>query len=627
MVTPPTFFPAEVERSRAAVADDARYTSSGLYFFELRIPGAALEAGAPGEIESFLFPLVINPTSIEMVEPFTLMDTPGLDGSLYLEENGIIRRGLRIEGTTGFKPKRLPMNYMIPQAEFTKVDRSYNLRGENVPTAFSGQRHFQFLQDRVFRLYGDLKRNPEYAKDTELLFHNQKDQEHWKVAPRQFVLRRMAPKGTLYYYLIELLVYDKAQEPLLVAASPDSSILDTFNDIRNGVTKIREAIASAKGAINELTRVVNEITRVVTSFSRVFEDALGLVNTVDNFLNGVTNAITAPIDAFNETVTAFEDMIATIETMDERYADQVKSSVLALNDSLNRVAVATGGFSPPPGSELQRVRNLSQLSTSTSSEALSTAAANPPGSLRAFASTGSGVRAGDLGRSLGESGVDGVEPKFSSLVERTVAPFDTLPSLAAKHMGDARLWRQIAVVNKLKYPYISAHALPGTVSPGSSLLIPSNVPSVPSITGAGVIGARVSESAEARLLGRDLEIEFTDDGKLDVKIDTMRGLSDAARIDGIKNLVQAVRIRVTTERESESLTPRLGVRRIIGLGFPEVDEEITLLRISEAVLADPRVQALVEAKLNTSNPDAVDCDLTFSVRGFDSPVSTRARVG
>jgi hypothetical protein len=75
----------------------------------------------------------------------------------------------------------------------------------------SGQRQFQFLQDRIFRLYSDLKQNPDASAGTKLYFHNPKDQENWRVIPMSFTMSRAAPRSTMYFYDIQLLVVEKTK--------------------------------------------------------------------------------------------------------------------------------------------------------------------------------------------------------------------------------------------------------------------------------------------------------------------------------------------------------------------------------------------------------------------------------
>ena len=67
-------------------------------------------------------------------------------------------------------------------------------------------------------------------------------------------------------------------------------------------------------------------------------------------------------------------------------------------------------------------------------------------------------------------------PRYTGFREVTVLFGDSLPSIAAREMSDARRWLDLALANGLKSPYISEEGVPGTLRPGQPILIPTTEP-------------------------------------------------------------------------------------------------------------------------------------------------------
>jgi len=195
------------EQFRRELTGDDKFWKQFTYFFELAVPAEVWPLG------SLLFPLVLPPESISFEEPFAVEQTQTQDGGLIVEENGIIQRRMTIRGHTGWKPRKLPHTAITALMGIPSEKRSFDRTLKPlVLDAISGQRHFQYLQDAVFRTYADLKRDPDMAKDTRLFWHNPKDDEHWEVVPLSFTLERSASRRMYYQYNINLLVVGKASE-------------------------------------------------------------------------------------------------------------------------------------------------------------------------------------------------------------------------------------------------------------------------------------------------------------------------------------------------------------------------------------------------------------------------------
>ena len=172
---------------------------------------------------------------------------------------------------------------------------------------------------------------------------------------------------------------------------------------------------------------------------------------------------------------------------------------------------------------------------------------------------------------------------------------DTLQSLAAKRLGDARKWRAIAVLNNLTEPYISKDGFPGTKKIGDRILIPSFDPPPQNRAITPVIGVAPNVPAEKRLLGTDLKLKRLTDRPgdfYDFEIDVEAGSDDIKTTEGIDNLKQALLVRLRTERGTNQLYRQVGHERVIAVSEPGIDRDQVIFRIGQAVRADPRVTDL-----------------------------------
>lgn len=606
------------EATRQEAANDAKFYRSFIYFFELRVPAEAYPAVAG---EGLLFPLMLNPEMITLSEPFAVQETPTADGGLFVEENGIIRRTLRIAGSTGWKPRNLAMS---PALTVIRLENpSFKRRGTWTPFALSGHAHFKFLQDTVFRTYGDLKRNPATALDTQLIFHNPKDDEHWLVVPKEFRLDRDARAPLTYRYSIDLLIVDKAEDRELRLSS-DKGLLDSIKDV---ISTVRGYLDLAISAVKDVTKFVNELTSIVHDIGATLDKVSGFLNSVSDFISGVGDFIAAPFKMIGTIVSDLDKAITKLAAAPFAAANSVIASFRRMQDAFDGFGTHPEVFETEVRKFLRNVRGQGELTTSTTQRSLKKAAATPATTLRGLQAQGTKSTAGDLDRANGEFGVGRNEPTFHSAAEYEVADGDTLSSIAAQRLGDARLWRQIAALNRLRAPYISRSGLPGTKRPGDKILVPSRAPAPENEAGASIIGARPTEDIADRLLGRDLMLvpSAVDPKKYTVAIDTSGGSTDARTISGVDNLAQALKFRLSVEQGTDLLYKNIGYRRVVGLNIPIVDAESLRLRLSEAVIADPRISTVGAVKISeSSSADAIEVELDAAVRGFNDPVTVTA---
>lgn len=643
------------ELSRQAVADDGDFWQKYTYFFELIVPA---EVSNTGETQ-FLFPLILPPNAYQLSEPFSAEESETQGAGLIVEENGIIKRMITISGNTGFKPRPLKVAWMQASPAYLPPDKkSYSrMLPTKVPANISGQRHFQYLQDSVFRTYADLKRDPTYAKETKLIFHNPKDREHWWVVPKNFTLTRDVSSKLLYNYEITLLVVDKADEEY-DNFSEDKALFDQIKDTMRTVKKATDIVS---GAYNDLTNLVNEIRLVVQNIDTILSGVSNIVTAMENFRDGVTNLINVPYDWVTTSISEFETASYKIHTWLEYgeltddakdFPDDVRQKFLKIINGLCLVGSDPSNFETPLDKAIKEVKDLQEARKSISNtryqEALDGTYPTTFDEVRAL---GTSITPGEAITAQGQETIGGEVLKYKSVKQVPIGANDTLASLAAKYMGDVRKWQYIAIANGLKPPFIDAQAstpLVNAVSEGSQITglasgadespfnsslgtghkikIPNNLRSTSELPMLPVTGVRLEEKLEDHILGTDFYLigdtnaANTSRMLYDIPIDTEKGSVDAKLISGLDNLKQFVIIRLITERGTDQLYKKLGLRRIIGLNFVPLDLESSKFRLIESLATDPRIVAVNNLTIE-QNLDSLSMDMDVVIRGLSETKS------
>jgi len=627
-----------------------------LYYFELKIPAKVAASMNIGD-GTFIFPLVIPPQNYTMEEPFTVEITPTQGGGLYVEENGIVQRTIRISGHTGWKPRTLPLKKTVAPIMET-ADRSYSRSLKNTWIgALSGQRHFQYLQDSVFRTYGDLKKNPETSDGTRLFFHNPRDQEDWEVVPQRFTLTRSSGQPLLYNYDIELLAVGPA-ENAKADFSEDQSLYDKLKD---GMAWIKSGLDWVQGAVNDLTAMINEVRLFIADINTILDSVNTIMEAVRDFLDGTTALIQAPYAFLETTIEMLENALAiegaaqdlrdaTKATLD--FPEIARQKVRQVQDGLERLGTAPSRWERGHDTVMADIRNYQEVRRRVSADRRTEARnSTAPSTFTDLRNWGSKLTPGEEIAINGEIVLSGQVFKFRSAKQAIVSQGDTLMSLAAQYLGDARLWQHIAALNGLKPPFINDQAsaplvgsrlsgtssgadsgpFPQSLGIGSKILIPSNQLSTLDLPVLPIAGVKLDEPADNQLLGVDLALEvvtgYTGErgARYDIPVDTDMGSVDAKIVEGKANIVQAVFQRLVTDRGTDTLYKNVGIQRVVGLGFTTVDIEMARFRITEAVRADPRISAVQDAQFE-QNEDAFSADITVSVRGSAETFMLKAAI-
>lgn len=621
------------ERARQEVTGDDKFFKKLIYYFELRVPSDIMSGVGAGFQASFLFPFMLNPKMIKMSEPFTVELTPTQGGGLFVEENGIIMREITITGDTGFKPRNLKGSPGFVLSALKTEKRSFGRElSPYVYAALSGQKHFQYLQDAVFRTYADLKRDPETAEKTQLIFHNPRDDEHWLVVPREFSGERTSDKPVHYPYTIQLTAVDIAEE-LNADFSEDKGLLDQLKDV---IRQVKQAIDLVQGAINDITAIVDEIERFVKDVGKIIDAVGDVIGAATDFVEGAKDLIESPLGVLDSVSGLVDDSMELVEAVDAAgdaaasLPDNVRQKFRQIGDGLDRIASYPLAFERSAAARMRLLKQQQELLASVSrdrqNEALET---SPPNTLEATRNLGTTVTQGDAISARGTIAVGRGVEAYTSTREISIAQGDTLTSLAAKHLGDARLWQHIAVTNGMKPPFLNEIAdvsladedvLPGTLTIGDKILIPNFARPPEQQPLLPILGVRVDEPPENRFLGTDFKLADVSSRPgapvFDWEVDVEGGSTDAKHVSGIDNVSQGLLTRLSTERGTNKLYTNMGLERVVGTNFIGVDLEMGQFRIIQCVSADPRVAAVRGVRFYPGPDDGLISEMDVELRGF-----------
>ena len=527
--------------------------------------------------------MVLNPRSYTLSEPFMVTLTPGEDDSVVEESNGIIIREITLEGTFGLTKKR--------------AQGFGGAQGGGNP--LSGTEHFNFLRN-LFREYSARKKDPRTAATTQLIFHALRDDDHFLVSPRTFVMPRDARRTRVHYdYHITLAAIDEASAIEAVDES-GFNYTDALRDL-NGVFN------DARAAIVDLSTNVSQIKRKVGNIQAVLGNAIQIVNAVGGFLSGVDDLINFPLN-----------LVATIADQLARAADRLIDSIGTLaftsaefvtlsedSRSIRRLEAAIDKFAMYDEKFQDTIENiedlfLGEIRIINSDVATGTGGATDGSRLRVVA----GFELSIAGLSI---------PRESGLGVVEIGPTDTVESIAA---AAGTTPEAVIIINDLRPPYITRFGGPGIRRPGDTLLVPVNTGGGTS-TGRGVTDYLTAEDA---LYGIDIAIDdplFDREGLLDIRVDLVNGASDFALRRGIENVVQGLEITINTERGATVFIPDLGIRRNVGGRGTIQHVLLASVVLREAILSDTRV-ASIESTRVVLDQDVLTQEITALLVGQQS---------
>lgn len=612
------------EESRQALTGDDRYFKKDPYAFVLNGPSLK---GSLGFFGRAVFPLPLNPETFEYSMPFAAEITPLQEGGIVAEEGGITVGELTIEGTTGWKLRAENDTSFGPgDGEFTGQLATHHSLFQDI----SGQMHFWRLANRCFDAYSSLKKDASTSSATSMEFHSIKDDLHLTVIPREFSLRRGAARERVTYrYVIRCAVIGPASNEIHIP-SPDVGLLQSF---KNSISKIRTAVQSISAAVDDITAAIDEIRRTITGIAGILDDVARIVDSFTDLINGVKAFADIPKAFINGVANLLESAANLAGTVASFPAD-VAQSFRGLADDLDRLATSSASLFRETFDEVAKKyekrstppRLGDDATRDSAASSLQVKASAAGGTLKISEVFGGAVKPGDVARAriappreqarLGNQVLRGFE-------ERVVGQGDTLQSLAARYLGNAREWLTLAIINGLKAPYITNGAkIPGTLQVGGNFIIPTaNTSRSPDTITTGE--AEAGESQASKHLGKDFELVQAKNaagalsGTFAWAIDIPGGSTDVRKVEGIKNIGQAIESRFRTERGTNILYPGIGLPRLVG--SKGVHEEVAEARheARRQLLADIRIEHIASFRF-TQEEDRLVLTADVQPKGFNT---------
>ena len=609
------------EESRQLRTSDEFYYRKLPWVFRLKVEGGSF-VGPTGQEGEAVFHLPIAPDQFDYDLPYAVELSPQQEGGVISEEAGFIVGEIRISATTGYKlrPDR-SLTFSAEGGRFTGLLGTPAVNFDDL----SGQMHFWLLAQRCFEGYSQLKKDPEHGPNTRLELHVMKDDLHLEVIPRRFKITRSAAKERVTYrYEITLSVIGEAEDVRYEA--PDER--DLFDKIGDTLSAVRQGAQSISAAITDLSAAIGELSRFASGIAGLIDDLKGIVDSATSFVTGTKSFFDIPAAALDRVVGLVESTAALLEEAESLPAD-VYQSLMGVNDSLDAIKVAARDHFQESWSQVAEKYNAEtepgfgeDVSDPVQAEIddKETEAAESQGLMTVDSAFGGAVKPGDKqrqGLSAAQRRLAGRE--YSGFAERVVGQGDTVQSLAAKHLGDARKWLDLVIVNRLQPPYITNGArVPHTLTVGDNVIVPIAKPSrPPNVLTAGQAPTGSSQ-AEAHL-GTDIELVKLPGRKnrWGWAVDTAHGSVDCTKVRGVECLAQGLAVRLRTTRGENVLFPRLGMPRLVGAQQLGDDKIEARFRAREQILADPRVERLLQLTF-----EAVDDSIRLNARvqpvGFNS---------
>jgi hypothetical protein len=606
------------EEARRVRATDNRYYERGVWVFRLVTKPNAGGTGPGGEV---IFPLPLPPDRFEYTLPYASTITPAQEQGVVVEEGGIVIGEISLSATTGWKLKR-DLSTAMPsgEAKFTSDLGNY---WHNIYEELSGQVHFWVLANRCFENYSSLKQDPETADRTHLELHVIKDELHLEIVPRNFRLTRESGRDRVTYRFDCTLAVIGDAEDITVIIPDEKSFLD---NVRDAVRAVKDSIQKLAATVDDVTAAIDEISRTIKGIASVIDDIGRIIQAGEDLVNGVKSFLETPASFINSVASTVETMADFADTIDS-FPRDVGQTFRNAVDNLNSIRVASRNLNRPPYADIADEYNAKTEQSiganlrpeyQTIINNFATAAADSGGALTVDQAFGGAIKPGDLARQDVSTPENRLTPnKYNGFEERVVGQGDTIQSLAAKHIGDARLWLDLVTVNDLKPPYITAGAkLPGTLAPGDPIIVPIARATEPAAVLSSGTGPRGIPQAET-FLGRDFELSQTTKGRFGWSVDLAHGATDGNKIFGVSNLGQGIESRLRTTRGHNILFPNVGMPRVIGVNQTRDTLAEANFRARQQLLADPRVDKIRDFSFEVET-DAISIRAKVQPVGFDT---------
>lgn len=192
---------------------------------------------------------------------------------------------------------------------------------------------------------------------------------------------------------------------------------------------------------------------------------------------------------------------------------------------------------------------------------------------------------------------------------------DTLQGVAARLLGDAGRWRDIAQINGLRAPYVSLAGVPGTAAPGDRLVLPADV-----LTDSAV-QASTPDADAGDLFGVDFRVD--DSGRM--PLEPGAAPADVQYVRGVECVRQGLALTFRTVQGDDPYQPWFGVPAAVGDPSYEA-AGLVLAQLVDQILIDDRIAAVRNERV-TETANGIDVSLDVHLRNGRRIAAITSSVG
>lgn len=571
----------------------------------------------------------IPPQQEEIAEDASADAVALQEGGYWTDERGQYFKMVSLSGTFGFRPSRgrgqagrtAAIQRSINQLQNT-IRQDIARQQAQIPTNERTGYDRQLELTNLIRFYWDQKMIRQLAGRYSFIWANWKTGEVYIAQPLQFRRARSAPsdrfqaKYTLSLRLLAPLGIRSIPRDFLV--KPNSR--DGVSDWLDRVSKVGNALDAAGKVLRDGAEVVVRLGQeVVNAILTPIEDTVQFIQDMVSFSQTVADF---PLEVLRrvhrdclDVATLLEDIRSAPGSTSRKYEEmfhQYKITARAIAEAYTGIKVVgeTKDVNTDAKKALRKYRERwAKRDTTTAWNdggygPLRTAQPKRP------------YQSGDRGTftAVGARPI----PKGARAV--TIPARSSIKTLAARFLGSAGRWKEIALLNNLTAPYISPSGDGVTVlRPGQTIKIPA----LPQDDGRDMNQVfDISEAQrreDAYRYGRDLRIDLE---SFDLQVDD-RG--DLATVEGLENLRQAMIIKIHTRPGELRLHPWFGFGVSPGEGVAIDRLSRYHLQVRETLLSDTRVDAIDSLSLEVIGGDTLKIAASLTPKDQDDSLELSAR--
>ena len=287
----------------------------------------------------------------------------------------------------------------------------------------------------TFTLSGEKVSNPVNEDNPPVLnFYNFTDKHYWQIKIDKFEVERNTTQRFLYLYDLQMTALSRIDEPRTIDVD---YVLEQMEDLKElpdeeELTFWGKMMEGYKWASSKMNDVINKVDELNGTLSDIRAG-------VSAFRQGLSDLVNAPFELVEDaikTVDSVIDTVSSLEDLPHEFTDHMRDTKFTLLSYRSKKNL----FESP---------GLTTAISSTAGQREILTVPPPPGGI----SEEEGVVSMF---SPEETLLDASLEKTSetAVIETPVDKNDSLETISARVLGDAREWRRIAILNNLDYPYI-----------------------------------------------------------------------------------------------------------------------------------------------------------------------------